>query len=103
MMITLRCIVNVDNSRVKNYTLRAILHYIRLLASREIRSISKKRNVSEKTKKYLDICKYIESQKLKKKKVFYIEDLFSIKTQVKTYAKVFVSHMACILVGICHD
>jgi len=52
MMITLRCIVNVDNSRVKNYTLRAILHYIRLLASREIRSISKKRNVSEKTKKY---------------------------------------------------
>ena len=53
-------------------------------------------------KKYIDID--IESSKFWKKKFFfYIKNLFSIKTKVKTYAKVFVEYKACILVGICHD
>ena len=56
-----------------------------------------------RTKKTLrHIYKYIESPQFWKN-FFYIKDLFSIKTQVKMYAKVFVKHIACILVEICHD
>ena len=35
-----------------------------------------------------------------KKFFFYNKDLFNVKTQVKTYAKVFLNHMACIEVKI---
>ena len=38
-----------------------------------------------------------------KKIFFYIKDLLSIQTQVKTYAEVFLNHMACIEVKIRND